>query len=118
MKFSKPIQLVLFWLVQKSNQFDWEKPMFTTLVSPEEGKGIVINQDAYINLLNLDAGGSVTYKKNIGNNVTYIYLIDGKGTFGETSVSRRDAVGFASGVKDIAIKADSRVKVLILEVPL
>lgn len=92
--------------------------MFTTLVSPEEGKGIVINQDAYINLLNLDAGGSVSYKKNIGNNITYMFLIDGKGTFGETEVDRRDAVGFAPSVKDIEIKAESKAKVLILEVPL
>jgi redox-sensitive bicupin YhaK (pirin superfamily) len=124
---SDELNLLQIWVIPKSDntkpryaqsQFDWEKPMFTTLVSPEEGKGIVINQDAFISLLNLDAGESVSYRKNIVSNLTYVYLIEGKGIFGETNVSRRDAVGFPSSVKDIEVKADSKVKVLVLEVPL
>jgi len=123
---TEELNLLQIWVIPKSentkptyaqSQFDWEKPMFTTLVSPEKGKGIVINQDAYINLLNLDAGGSVSYKKNIKDNVTYVFLIDGEGEFGETAVGRRDAVGFGQDVKDIDIKAQSKIKVLILEVP-
>lgn len=124
---SDELNLLQIWVVPKSDntkpryvqtQFDWEKPKFTTLVSPEEGKGIVINQDAYMNLLNLGAGEHVTYHKNMRNNVTYVYLIDGEGKFGETTVSRRDAVGFPSSVTDIEIKADSKIKVLVFEVPL
>ena len=124
---SEELNLLQIWVIPKSentkpryaqSQFDWEKPMFTTLVSPEEGNGIVINQDAYINLLNLGEGECVTYRKNIVNNVTYVYLIDGEGTFGETDVRRRDAVGFPPSVKDIEIKADSKIKVLVFEVPL
>jgi redox-sensitive bicupin YhaK (pirin superfamily) len=124
---SEELNLLQIWIIPKSentkpryaqSQFDWEKSKFTTLVSPEEGNGIVINQDAFINLLNLGEGESVIYRKHIGNNVTYVYLIDGEGTFGETDVSERDAVGFPPSVKAIEIRADSKIKVLVFEVPL
>jgi hypothetical protein len=45
-------------------------------------------------------------------------LIDGKGSFGETGVSKRDAVGFGSEILSVDIKAESILKVLIFEVPL
>jgi redox-sensitive bicupin YhaK (pirin superfamily) len=123
---TEELNLLQIWIIPKSKdtkprydqrQFDWDKPMFTSLVSPFEGQGIQINQDALITLLNLDAAQDTVYKKHFAENLTYVFVIEGSGVIDATSVNRRDAIGFGKSRDNVSIKSNDQLKVLVLEIP-
>ncbi len=89
-----------------------------TVVSPQkEGGALWINQDAWFSLTNITKGSEVEYSFHKPDSGVYLFIIDGKLTTADQSLSRRDGMGI-SGTGKITLHADSDAEVLIMEIPM
>ncbi|RCX24741.1 hypothetical protein [Thioalbus denitrificans] len=78
---------------------------------------IVINQDAFFSLADLEAGGRVTYTPHQPGNGVYLFVIEGSVEAAGERLRRRDALGLEeAGAVEIA--ADGEARVLAIEVPM
>jgi redox-sensitive bicupin YhaK (pirin superfamily) len=95
-----------------------KKNKFLTVVSPEKDlKSILINQDAYFSLGNLDAEKEFTYQLRDKNNGVYIFLLEGKIEAGDKELKNRDAIGIYDAT-EVKINTKQASKVLLIEVPM
>ncbi len=94
------------------------KNKFQEIVSPLEssGKGVKINQDAYIHMIDLDEGNSLKYNIKKEGNALYLFVLDGEIEAGETSLYRRDGLG-ATDLESLNLKATKNAEALLIEVP-
>lgn len=88
-----------------------------TVVSPEHGDALWINQDAYFSLLNISNGKTMTYNLNKNGNGVYTFIIDGRLEIDAEQLEKRDAIGIYDTEK-FDIKAKGDVQVLFIEVPM
>ena len=102
---------------QKSYSAEDRMNKWQTVVSPEGGEAVWINQDAYFSLANLDAGETLTYKTNKSGNGVYLFVLNGEVTAAGEKLDTRDAVG-VSETDSFEVKAGSYAEVLAIEVPM
>lgn len=91
---------------------------FATVVGPDEADGkLMIQQDAWISFLTLQAGESAEYILRTPGNGVYFLVVEGKGDIGGQVCSRRDAVGIEEADK-VAVRATETSYILAIEVPM
>jgi len=104
---------------QKSYTDVDRKNKFATIVSPNiaDSQAVLIHQDAYFNLADLDAGISTNYTLHGQGNGVYIFVLEGSLQIAGEVINRRDAIGIWE-IEDIDVQATSDAKVLLIEVPM
>ncbi|PKP01047.1 MAG: hypothetical protein CVU14_06005 [Bacteroidetes bacterium HGW-Bacteroidetes-9] len=125
---SEPINLLQLWIFPKTKN---TKPLYDqinlegkriqnsiqTIVSPEGGKDIIkINQDAWLSLLNSDAGLKHKYELHKPDNGLFVFVIEGETVIGANIARHRDSVEI-KGVEEITLTINAPSKLLLIEVP-
>ena len=88
------------------------------IVTPEQkNDNLWLNQNAYLALTDLEKDKSVNYKIHTKGNGVYLFLIDGKISFDEETLSKRDAIGIWE-TDEFSITAKEDSKILLIEVPM
>jgi redox-sensitive bicupin YhaK (pirin superfamily) len=100
-----------FSLVNKKNKL-------LPIVSPDRREGsVLINQNAYFYLGEIEVEALVTYKKTSLSQGIYLFVISGEVLVSGTPIRSRDAVGI-DDQEEVSIKAISHSEILLMEVPL
>jgi redox-sensitive bicupin YhaK (pirin superfamily) len=103
---------------QKSFNPKERKNKLLTIVSPDKSSGnLWLNQDAYLSMTDIEKNKSLNYKFNTKGNGVYIFLIKGKISVGEESLSNRDGIGIWE-TKEILLKANEDSQALLIEIPM
>lgn len=96
-----------------------KKNAFQVLVSPinksVEGS-LTINQQAYISMVEMDAGTELAYTLKAQNGA-YVFLIEGQLELANEQLNRRDAIGIWE-TEQLQLKAKTNSTVLLVEVPM
>jgi len=88
------------------------------VLSPnKEDAGVWIHQDAWFNMVDLDADKAVTYDFNLASNGLYIFVLEGSVEVAGEKLERRDGLGIFD-TQSITLKASEQTSVLLMEVPL
>ena len=88
------------------------------VLSPnKEDAGVWIYQDAWFNMVDLDAEKEVVYNFNLKTNGLYIFVLEGCIEAGGQTLERRDGLGVFD-TDAITLKATADASVLLMEVPL
>ena len=123
------VNLLQIWVFPKvrnipprydQKRFDPEKGhnKLQLLVSPEESAETMwINQDAYFSLGDFDAGKQVEYSIKHQGNGAFLFVIDGDVQVEGHVLKAKDAMGILD-TNNFDFKAESKAKVLIIEVPM
>ena len=123
------VNLLQIWVFPKvrnipprydQKRFDPEKGhnKLQLLVSPEESAETMwINQDAYFSLGDFDAGKQVEYSIKHQGNGAYLFVVDGDVQVEGHVLKAKDAMGILD-TNNFDFKAESKAKVLIIEVPM
>jgi redox-sensitive bicupin YhaK (pirin superfamily) len=90
---------------------------FQNIVSPGEGEGVWINQDAWFHLGSLKKGFQTSYAVKQKTNGVYAFIIEGEVTINGQKLTRRDGFGIWDAEK-LSIAADSDAEVLLMDVPM
>lgn len=90
----------------------WQK-----LVSPKGNEGLTINQNAYLNRVEMSKDKDISYTLHTNDMGCYIFVIEGKIKIEENIISKRDAIGITE-TENIKIKAIENSDVLLIEVPM
>ncbi len=94
------------------------KNRFQLLVAPENSEEtVLINQDAWFSLADIEAERQVVYEKNDKKNGVYFFVIEGNVNIDGNAVKKRDGLGIVDG-KTYPIVAQSKAQILAIEVPL
>jgi redox-sensitive bicupin YhaK (pirin superfamily) len=100
-----------FSLINKKNKL-------LPIVSPDRREGsVLINQNAYFYLGEIEAGTLVTYKKTSLSQGIYLFVLSGEVLVNNAQLGSRDAAGI-DDQDEISIKALSHSEILLMEVPL
>lgn len=100
-----------FDAARRRNRFQW-------VVSPDGREdSLVINQDAFLSLADLEAGSRVAYAPHRTGNGVYLFVIEGGVEAAGERLRRRDALGLEE-IGAVAIAADGAARVLAIEVPM
>ncbi len=95
-----------------------KKNKFLPVVSPDRRDGsVLINQNAYFYLGEIEEGALVSYKKTSLTQGIYIFVISGEVILNGTQLATRDAAGI-DDQDEISIKALTHSEILLMEVPL
>lgn len=124
----KQVHLLQIWILPKkrnieptysqiSLKLEDRKNKLQQIVSPDQDAGVTINQDAWFNITELDAGNSIAYTLKDPENGLYVFVIEGDATVNEQKLNRRDGLGIQQA-ESVAINADTQTKVLLMEVPM
>ena len=88
------------------------------VLSPnKEDAGVWIHQDAWFNMVDLDADKAVTYDFNLASNGLYLFVLEGSVEVAGEKLERRDGLGIFD-THSITLKASEQASVLLMEVPL
>ena len=94
------------------------KNRFQLLVSPENSEEtVLINQDAWFSLADIEAEKQVAYEKNDKKNGVYFFVIEGNVKIEGHDIKRRDGLGLIDG-ETYPISAQTKTQLLAIEVPL
>ena len=93
------------------------KNRWEVVVSPEDDGSVWINQDAWFNLTDLDAGQELSYKPRVQDNGMYIFVLEGQVEVEGQTLSRRDGFGIWD-TSEIRIKALQGAELLLMDVPM
>jgi redox-sensitive bicupin YhaK (pirin superfamily) len=88
----------------------------TTLISPDGGDALTINQDSTFAMGEFDAGQELTYVIKTPGNGAYLFLLDGSVNINGTLLNKRDALGVYD-TSSFTIKTQDHSRLLIIEVP-
>jgi hypothetical protein len=102
---------------QKSYSAEDRVNKFQTVVSPDGGDAVWINQDAFFSLANLDAGVKLNYEVKKPGNGVYVFVLNGELNTAGESLDTRDAVAVTEA-DSFEIKAKSYAEILVIEVPM
>ena len=102
---------------QKSYAAEDRANRFQTVVSPEGGEAVWINQDAYFSLGNVAQGETLNYEVKQPGNGVYAFVLEGDATVAGEKLNKRDAVGVTE-TSSVSVSADSDAQLLIMEVPM
>ncbi|WP_028377646.1 pirin family protein [Leeuwenhoekiella sp. MAR_2009_132] len=88
------------------------------VLSPnKDDAGVWVYQDAWFNMVDLEAGKSVTYDFNKKGNGLYIFVLEGSITADDQKLERRDALGVLE-TNAVTLTASENASVLLMEVPM
>lgn len=88
------------------------------IVSPlSDGKGVTINQDAWLHLANFEKGFKTEYEVKQQGNGVYVFVLDGDVTVGSEKLSKRDGLGVWETEK-FPLSVISKAELLLIEVPM
>lgn len=102
---------------QKSYPVAQRKNQLKTVVAPDDGDAVWINQDAWFSLGNFDAGKSQRYRIQKPGNGVYAFLLKGKAEIDGHSLSTRDAIGVWD-TDEINISFSDDSELLLIDVPM
>lgn len=103
---------------QKTFFADERVNKFQTIVSPEKSDAtLLINQDAWLSLAEIEEGVSVEYRMHNADSGVYAFVIDGELAVADDVLHTRDAIG-VSDTNEITLRAKSKTSVLMIEVPM
>lgn len=88
-----------------------------TVVSPDGGDAVWINQDAWFSLGSLEAGFQTTYKLHRRESGVYAFIIEGSVQVAGHNLARRDGLGVWD-TPEISLAAETAAEILLLEVPM
>jgi hypothetical protein len=125
----EPVEFLQIWIFPKSRNVTPNYSQITLdeaaldgqleqIVSPNPNdKGVTINQDAWFHLGHLTAGTEIDYPLKQAGNGVYVFVLDGDLTISGQALNKRD--GFGVWETDaISITANTRARVLLMEVPM
>ncbi|WP_319549818.1 pirin family protein [Desulfogranum marinum] len=127
--FSEDVNFLQIWVLPKERditpRYDQKlfdegnrKNRFQLLVAPENSEEtVLINQDAWFSLADIEAEKQVIYEKNDKKNGVYFFVIEGNVNIDGNPVKRRDGLGIVEG-ETYPIVAQSKAQLLAIEVPL
>jgi len=88
-----------------------------TVVSPDGRDGsLVINQNAFFSLTEIETGKEVTYEKKSEGNGVYIFVLNGEIEVEGKELSTRDGLGIED-FSSLNLSAKAHAEVLLMEVP-
>ena len=92
---------------------------FQTLVAPidTEGAALTIQQDAWIERINLQTGKTIDYNLHNKANGLYVFVIEGNTRIDGQVVNKRDAISI-SNKEAISLQAITDSDILLIEVPM
>ena len=103
---------------QKFFDSEERKNKLQFIVTSEKKDGnLWLNQDAYLALTDLGKDKSINYSIHTEGNGVYLFLIDGKISVGDETLSKRDGIGIWD-TDDFSVLANSDSKILLIEVPM
>lgn len=96
---------------------DERRNRFQLIVSPDgRENSLIINQDAYVSLTDLDPGASLTYQGH-GRSGLYVFVLKGEVEVKGMLLSKRDGLGIEH-FSEVPVIAKSECELLLMEVPL
>ena len=95
---------------QRHNQ--WQ-----TVVAPQGGAAVAINQDASIHRTHLQAGETIDYSLSGDGQGAYLMVLEGAVEVGSQSLDQKDAMGLWE-TEHFSIKAKDTSELLLIEVPM
>jgi len=102
---------------QRFNRAD-RRNRFQTLVSPDKtSDAIWINQQAWFSMAAIEAGITLSYRKQRPESGVYLFVIEGEIAADGHQLAKRDGLGL-TGPDDINIRATTATELLAIEVPL
>jgi quercetin 2,3-dioxygenase len=102
---------------QKTFDPNGRKGNWQILVDPQGVLGVLIVQEAWFSIAEIEAGNGLEYDvKRMGNGV-YFFVLDGECIINETELGPRDAMGVWD-IGKIHLDATHKVTVLAIEVPM
>ncbi|MCF8715842.1 pirin family protein [Joostella atrarenae] len=125
----KEVKLLQIWLMPKkrnvtpfydqiSLKLEDRKNKFQQIVSPNsDDDGVTINQDAWFNITEMDAGKELEYNLHNPENGVYAFVLEGDISINNEKLNRRDALGIEASEK-LEIIADTNAKLLLMEIPM
>jgi redox-sensitive bicupin YhaK (pirin superfamily) len=124
---SEEVNFLQIWILPKEkniapryDQKDFNQALqsneMVTVVSPKEKDALWINQNAVMSLGHLIEGSATNYKPHFRHNSVYAFLIDGTVQVNETTLAKRDAVGYYRP-ELVEIKVERDAQLLLIEVP-
>lgn len=103
---------------QKFFDSEERKNKFQFIVTPEKKDGnLWLNQDAYLSLVDLEKTKSLDYKIHTKGNGVYLFLIEGKISIVNESLSSRDGIGIWEA-SEFSITANEDSQILLIEIPM
>ena len=94
------------------------KNRFQLLVAPENSEEtVLITQDAWFSLADIEAEKQVAYEKNDKKNGVYFFVIEGNVKIEGHDIKRRDGLGLIDG-ETYPVFAQTKTQLLAIEVPL
>lgn len=91
--------------------------LYTFVTPTGEHDSLVINQQAYISIADIQKGDDLSYKLRDKGNGLYLFVVLGNISIAETNLLHRDAVGL-SDINTVDVHALQYSQVLFIEVPL
>lgn len=125
---SEPAKFLQIWVMPRHSDLTpkYEQRFFDeqdrqdrwqTFVSPIEGEGLTIQQDASFRITSLSDGNTLDYHLSNPAHGVYFFVLNGQVQLASHILNTRDGLG-VSGVSTITLKALSPVEVLAIEVPM
>lgn len=96
---------------QKERKNAWQ-----TVVAPDNKDALLINQDAWFQLADLEKGKAITYTKQKQDSVLYLFVIEGRVNVENETLDRRDGIGIRGG-EGISLLAEQDAYLLLMEIP-
>lgn len=88
------------------------------ILSPNpDDKGVWVHQNAWFHLADLEAGKSLSYNLKDQTNGVFLFVIEGEIKIADTTLGRRDAIGFWDQPK-FEMEASKNSEILLMEVPM
>ncbi|HVX50354.1 MAG TPA: pirin family protein [Chitinophagaceae bacterium] len=88
-----------------------------TVVAPDDGNAVWINQDAWFSLANFGKDFSASYSLKKNGNGLYVFVIDGSISINGQALSKRDALGITD-TEAVTLTAVENAEILLIEVPM
>lgn len=87
------------------------------VVSPESDGSVMINQDAYFSMTNLEKGKSLDYEIARSGNGVYAFILEGTVSIDGQDLNKRDGFGVWDTDK-ICVTASEDAEILLMDIPM
>jgi redox-sensitive bicupin YhaK (pirin superfamily) len=128
---NNPVKLFQIWVFpdkgnvtprydQKTFLPEDRKNKWQEIIKPntqQEGDAIFIHQQAWFNLIDLDANNQTNYTTKKTGNGAYVFVIEGDVEVAGEKLKRRDAIGITE-YTDFNIKASLNARILVMDLPM
>ncbi len=99
-------------------EFNLKDQASTLIVSPDGREGsLVINQDAFFTVANIEPGKEFDYKLKLPGNGLYLFVLGGEIEVNGAKLKTRDGLGIPA-LERALVKASAKTELLLMEVPM